>query len=92
MNKVQIIESMAVAADIGYADAERVLESVICRVIEAVSANEQVRIGGLGSFSQSVRSARIGRNPATGAPLKIAASKSIQFRAGEAFKRQINQP
>jgi DNA-binding protein HU-beta len=90
MNKVDLIECITAGADISRPDAERVLESILLRIVEAVGANEEVRIGGFGSFTQSTRSARMGHNPSTGAPLQIPTSISIGFRAGKAFKRQIN--
>ena len=90
MKKAELIESISVGADISEVSAERVLESIILRVTEAVSKNEIVQIGGLGLFTQNVRGARKGRNPGTGAIVQIPATKSIGFKAGIAFKRQIN--
>jgi len=90
INRVQIIEAISAGADISNANAERALDSIIMRIIQVVSKNEAVRIGGLGSFIQISRSARLGRNPSTGTSLKIAASKLIIFRASEVFKRRIN--
>jgi len=90
MNKVELIDHIAVGADISTLAAEQVLNSLIQNVIHAVSSDEIVQIIGLGSFASSERSARIGRNPSTGALVQIQASKSVKFRAGSAFKVALN--
>ena len=90
MNKVHLIELISAGADIPNTAAKLVLESIIFRIVEAVSANELVQIGGFGSFFQTHRSARMGRNPSTGLSVQIPAMKSVGFRASAAFKRQVN--
>lgn len=90
MNKVELTELISAGADIPNAAAKLVLESIAYRIVEAVSANEVVQIGGLGSFLQVYRSARMGRNPSTGLSVQIPAIKSVGFRASAAFKRQVN--
>jgi len=90
MNKVELIEHIAVGADISTLVAEQVLNSLISRVIHAVSSDDVVRIIGLGTFTPSERSARIGRNPVTGAAVLIQASRVVKFRAGSAFKDAVN--
>lgn len=90
MNKVELTELISAGADIPNAAAKLVLESIVYRIVEAVSANEVVQIGGLGSFLQVNRSARMGRNSSTGLSVQIPAMKSVSFRASAAFKRQVN--
>ena len=90
MNKEELIDHIAVGADISTLAAEQVLNSLIQNVIHAVSSDEIVQIIGLGSFASSERSARIGRNPSTGALVQIQASRSVKFRAGSAFKVSLN--
>jgi len=90
MNKVELIDHIAVGADISSLAAEQVLNSLIQNVIHAVSNDEIVQIIGLGSFAATERSARIGRNPSTGALVQIQASRSVKFRAGSAFKAAVN--
>lgn len=90
MNKVELINHIAVGADISTLAAEQVLNSLIQNVIHAVSNDEIVQIIGLGSFAPSERTARIGRNPSTGALVQIQASRSVKFRAGSAFKTAVN--
>lgn len=91
MNKLELIKLISAGADIPNAAAKLALESIIYRIVETVSANKVVQIGGLGSFVQVNRSARMGRNPSTGLSVQIPAIKSVGFRASAAFKRQINQ-
>ena len=90
MNKVELIELISAGADIPNAAAKLVLGSIVYRIVEAVSANEVVQIGGLGSFLQVNRSARMGRNPSTGLSVQIPAMKSVSFRASAPFQRQVN--
>ena len=90
MNKKELIEHIATGADISTLTAEQVLNSFISHVIETVSAKDVLQLIGLGSFSQGERSARNGRNPVTGAVVHIAASRTIKFRPGIAFKNSLN--
>jgi nucleoid DNA-binding protein len=90
MNKVELIDHIAAGADISRLAAEQVLNSLIQNVIHAVSGDEIVQIIGLGSFASIERSARIGRNPSTGAPVQIQVARVVKFRAGSAFKDAVN--
>ncbi len=90
MNKNELIKHISTGADISILAAELVLNSFIKHVMLAVSSDEAVRIIGLGSFSLCERSARVGRNPVTGAVVQIQASRSVKFKAGSAFKDAIN--
>ena len=91
MNKAELVEKIAKDADISKAAAERVLNTSIETIIKAVTKGDKVQLIGFGSFSQGKRAARIGRNPATGAEIKIAASKTVKFTAGKAFKDSVNK-
>jgi len=91
MNKAELIEKMASGADISKTSAERVLNSCIERIIQSVAKSESVQLIGFGTFSQSKRSARIGRNPSTGEQIKIAASRTVKFSAGKAFKDAVKK-
>ena len=90
MNKLELIEHIAVGADISKLAAEKALNSILLRITDAVAMNDVVRIIGWGSFSQVPRSARIGRNPITGDAVQIAASISVKFKPGAAFKNALN--
>ena len=89
MTKADIIEKMAKDADISKTSAGRALNSLIDNVVASVKKNNKVTLVGFGTFSQSKRKARLGRNPQTGEQIKIKASKSPKFTAGKAFKDAV---
>ena len=91
MNKSELVERIANDADISKASAERVINSAIELITKAVTKGDSVQLIGFGTYSQGKRSARMGRNPSTGAELKIAASKTVKFSAGKAFKDSVNK-
>ena len=86
MNKSDVIERVASTADVGKQQAERVIDAFFDTVRSAVGGGDKVGWPGFGSFSVSQRSARTGRNPQTGEPVKIAASRAVKFTAGSALK------
>jgi DNA-binding protein HU-beta len=90
VNKSELIEAIAVATELTKADSERALNAFIETVQEAVKAGDKVMLPGFGSFSITERKARTGRNPQTGAPVAIAASKAPKFSAGSGFKAAVN--
>jgi DNA-binding protein HU-beta len=90
MNKTELIDAMAEAADISKAAAGRALDGMIDAITGAVKANDTVSIIGFGTFALSERAARKGRNPKTGEEIQIKASKSPKFKAGKAFKDAVN--
>ena len=91
MNKAELIEKIASQADMTKASAERVLNSSIEQIIKSVTKGEDVQLIGFGTFKSGKRAARIGRNPQTGAELKIPAAKTVRFSAGKAFKDTVNK-
>jgi len=90
MNKTELIEAMADAADISKAAAGRALEGMVEAITNTVKTGDTVSVIGFGTFSLRERAARTGRNPKTGAEIKIPASKSPAFKAGKAFKDAVN--
>jgi len=90
MNKTELIEAMAEAADISKAAAGRALDGMVDAIAEEVKKGETVSVIGFGTFSLRERAARSGRNPKTGETIQIAASKSPAFKAGKAFKDAVN--
>mgnify|MGYP000400651865 FL=1 len=91
MNKAELVEKIANDADISKASAERVLNTSIETIIKAVTKGDKVQLIGFGTFGSGKRAARIGRNPKTGEAIKIAASKTVKFSAGKAFKDSVNK-
>ncbi|MBL8421246.1 MAG: HU family DNA-binding protein [Dechloromonas sp.] len=89
MNKSELIEAIAKSAELTKADAERALNATIETVVNAVAKGDTVTLVGFGTFKPVMRAARTGRNPATGAALKIAASTSPKFTAGATFKTAV---
>lgn len=89
MNKSELIAAMADKAELSKADAGRALDSFVEVLAKALKKNDKVSLVGFGTFAVRKRAARTGRNPKTGAPLKIAASKNPTFKAGKALKDAI---
>jgi DNA-binding protein HU-beta len=90
VNKGELVEAIASRSGLDKRQAEGALNAFVDAVMDAVKGGERVAILGFGSFNPKSRSARTGRNPQTGAPVKIAASKSVGFAPGAAFKTTLN--
>jgi DNA-binding protein HU-beta len=90
MNKSELIEVTAKAADISKAAAGNALDAMIDAVVKAVAKGGSVTLVGFGTFSSSKRAARTGRNPQTGKELKIAATTVPKFKAGAGFKAAVS--
>ena len=90
MNKSQLIDQIASGADISKAAAGRALESFIDAVTGALKEDDKVSLVGFGTFEVRQRAARTGRNPQTGAEIKIAAANVPAFKAGKALKDAVN--
>jgi DNA-binding protein HU-beta len=90
MNKAELIDAVAAAADLSKADAGRAVDAVIGSITKALKKGDQVSVVGFGTFSVKHRAARSGRNPQTGATIKISASNVPGFKAGKALKDAVN--
>jgi DNA-binding protein HU-beta len=90
MNKTDLIDFMAKHADISKAAAGRALEGMVSAVRGSLRKNQMVTLVGFGTFYVGKRAARSGRNPRTGAAIKIKAAKVPKFRAGKALKDALN--
>ncbi len=90
MNKTELIDYVASDADIPKAVAARALESTISAVKLTLKKGGSVSLVGFGTFAVGKRAARVGRNPRTGASIKIKAAKVPKFRPGKALKDAIN--
>ena len=90
MNKSELIEHIAKQADISKAAAGRALEALIGGVKSTLKKNNSVTLVGFGTFSVTKRAARSGRNPRTGAAIKIKSAKVPKFRPGKALKDFVN--
>jgi DNA-binding protein HU-beta len=90
VNKSELIDSIADSADISKAAAGRALDAAVDAVKKALKKGDMVTLVGFGTFYVGKRAARSGRNPRTGATIKIKAAKVPKFRAGKGLKDAIN--
>ncbi len=90
MNKTEMIEHIAKTADISKAASARALDALVGAIKDTLKKNGSVTLVGFGTFSVGKRAARAGRNPRTGAEIKIKAAKVPKFRAGKALKDAVN--
>ena len=81
---------MAEKAEISKKDAEKALKAFTDVVAAELKKGDKIQLVGFGTFEVSERPAREGRNPQTGATMKIAACKAPKFKAGKALKDAIN--
>lgn len=91
MKKVELIEAVAAKAGITKADAGRAVDAVFTTITEALVKGDKVPFVGFGTFAVSKRAARNGRNPITGAEVKIPARNAVTFKAGSALKDAVNK-
>ncbi len=89
MNKSELIEQMAEAADISKSAAARALDAFTDSITIELKKGETVSLIGFGTFSIKERAARTGRNPQTGAAIEIKASKTPSFKAGKTLKDAV---
>jgi len=90
MNKTELIDVIAKNADISKAAAGRALDATVTAVQQTLKKGNMVTLVGFGTFYVGKRAARNGRNPQTGATLKIKAAKVPKFRAGKSLKDALN--
>jgi DNA-binding protein HU-beta len=89
MNKAELIQSVADAADISKAAAGRAVDAMINAVTGAMQKGDAITLVGFGTFSVRERAARTGRNPRTGDQIKIPASRTPIFKPGKALKDAV---
>ncbi len=90
MNKTELTNAVSEKAEISKKDAGKAVDAVFDAIKEAVSSGDDVQVVGFGTFTVAERAAREGRNPQTGEPMKIEASKAPKFKPGKAFKEAVN--
>ncbi len=89
MNKAELIEIAAKEADVSKAAAGKALDAIVAAVVKAVAKGDTVTLVGFGTFKSAKRAARTGKNPQTGASIKIAATTVPKFTAGAGFKAAV---
>ena len=90
MNKTELIDAMAADAGVSKAAAKKAIESFLGNVGSTLKGGGRVSLVGFGSWSVSKRAAREGRNPQTGATIKIAAKNVVKFKAGAELSSSVN--
>ena len=90
MNKAELVDAVAAAANLSKADAGRAVDAVVNSITAALKKGQQVSVVGFGTFGVKHRAARSGRNPRTGETINIAASNVPVFKAGKALKDAVN--
>ncbi|MAZ75834.1 MAG: DNA-binding protein [Micavibrio sp.] len=91
MNKAELIEHVANETETTKADAQRAVEAVFDGITATLKKGNAARFVGFGTFSVAKRAATTGRNPRTGEPIKIPASKNAKFKAGKELKEAVNK-
>ena len=89
MTQMDLIEKVAAKVGLTKADAGRAVDALLDSVTGALAKGEKVTVTGFGTFEVRQRAARMGRNPQTGAPLHIAATKTPAFKSGKALKDAV---
>jgi nucleoid DNA-binding protein len=89
MNKSELIDSVAKASGLSKADSDRALGAIVDTITKSLKKGNSVALVGFGTFKVSKRNARMGRNPQTGASIKIAARKVPRFTAGKSLKDAV---
>ena len=90
MNRTELVAAMAAETQLSKKDAEAALKAFIDVVSAELKKGEKVQLVGFGTFEVAERAAREGRNPQSGEPMTIAASKAPKFKAGKALKDVVN--
>lgn len=90
MNKTELIAAIAEKTELSKKDSEKALKAFIDVVTEELKKGEKIQLVGFGTFEVIERAARDGRNPQSGAPMSIPASKAPKFKAGKALKDEVN--
>lgn len=90
MNTSDIADQIASAHGVTKADAKKIVDGVFAAITAAAAKGEEVSVPGFGKFKVKDSPARDGRNPATGEPMKIAASRKLGFTVAKAVKDKLN--
>lgn len=89
MNKSELIDAIASASGLTKTNSEKALNAVVEGITASLKKGDSVQLVGFGTFKVSARAARTGRNPQTGAEIKIAAKKVVGFKAGKALDEAV---
>ena len=90
MNRSELVATLVSNTDFRKSDAEKALDSLLTAITDALKRGEEVRLTGFGTFTVAARTAGQARNPRTGEPVTVAASRQPKFKAGKALKDAVN--
>lgn len=90
MNKKELVDSIAEAADISKAAAEKALNSLLMNITETLADGDKVTLIGFGTFSAVKRAAREMKSPKTGEPISVPEKISVKFKAGSKLAEAVN--
>lgn len=90
MNKTELVEAVAASTGGTKADAQRSVDAVLDTITKSLKKGDRVALTGFGTFEVRARSARTARNPQTGEPIKVKASKVPAFKAGQGLKNAVS--
>ena len=89
MNTAQLVEKVAKVNTVPKSQAKALVESVLTTIQTAVKRGDKVTLSGFGTFTRNRRNARDGRNPRTGQPIRIKATRYPKFKAGRGFREEV---
>ena len=89
MNKTELVAAVAAKTELSKKNAEKAVAAVLDTVAETLAAGEKVQLVGFGTFEIREREARTAKNPRTGEPVEVAASRVPAFKAGQALKTKV---
>lgn len=90
MNTTELVEAVATAQGVTKTDAKKILDGFVEVIATAAAKGEEISINGFGKFKVKASPAREGRNPRTGEPMSIAASRKLGFTPAKAIKDKLN--
>lgn len=91
MNKTELIDAIAKEAGLSKKDAGKAVDAITASITKALKKKQKIQLVGFGTFQTSKRAARTGRNPQTGAEIKIPAAIVPKFTAGKGLKDAVNK-
>ena len=92
MKTADLVDKLAAEHSLPRAKAKKIIDATFEAIVAAATSGEQIIIPGFGRFKVNSREARVGRNPATGEPIQIPASKTLSFAAAKQVREKLNAP
>jgi DNA-binding protein HU-beta len=90
MNRSELVATVVSNTGFRKGDAEKAVDSLLAAITDALKRGDEVRLTGFGTFTVATSAAKQARNPRTGEPVTVAASRQAKFKAGKALKEALN--